>query len=499
VSPANTQAADQAAFARTLLTLLELEKLPELMQRALQLAVARTGANEAYLELLNDEGLSEVSHVAAEGCSPERIGEIGRVVSRGIISEAMASGRTVETANAQLDARFFELESVKRLNVERVLCVPIGRETVVGVIYLQTAAVGSFTDEARQDIELLSRTFAIAVQSLQPGTGVRRRLAGPADPNDAFGSLVYRSPLLREVVEKLRMAAPLDVHLLLTGPSGSGKTELARAVHLASRRRSGPFMELNCAAIPEGLLESELYGSAPGAHSAVPRAGVKGKVELAEGGTLFLDEIAELSLTSQAKILHLLQSKTYFTLGGGQARQADVRIIAATNVQLRRAVTEKRFREDLFFRLRVLEVRVPSLAERPEDVLPLSAFFLKQALRRHELEHKTFSLLALRSLETAEWTGNVRELAHQVEAGALQAELRNSDRIEPEDLFPEQRHHEAESEPSPSLHLATRAFQRKHVRSVLDATDWNMSETARLLDISRTHLYTLVRTLDINR
>ena len=166
---------------------------------------------------------------------------------------------------------------------------------------------------------------------------------------------------MQEVVERLRLAAPLDVHVLLTGETGVGKTLLAQSMHAAGGRASGPFIELNCAAIPDALLENELFGADEGAHSSVPRGGVIGKVEAAEGGTLFLDEIGELSLSSQAKLLQLLQSHSYFRLGSPQERRADVRVVAATNLDLEHEVANKRFRQDLYYRLNVLQVRVPSL------------------------------------------------------------------------------------------------------------------------------------------
>jgi Nif-specific regulatory protein len=491
-------------FTRGVLALLDLDDSKALLGEALRLLIQRTAAREAYMEVIADDGSVESSNIVAEGCSEDRVQEIQADVSRGIIGEAMATGRTIETANAQQDARFLDLRSVQRHQIEAVLCVPIGKDNPQGVIYLQGRAGSDsfmrFTPDTRADIELLARVVGVAIDRLAGVPSVRKRSSAEAD--DPFSAVVGHSAALKEIVEKLRFAAPLDVHVLLTGPSGSGKTQLAHAVHVASRRRARPFVELNCAAIPEALFENELFGAEPGAHSAVPRGGLKGKVEMAEGGTLFLDEVGELPLVLQAKILQLLQSKTYYPLGGSRPRQADVRVMAATNVRLKQAVAEKRFREDLYFRLKVLEVRVPSLAERAEDIVPLAQHFLRLALTRHDLSHKTISPSALRAIQVTEWTGNVRELAHQMEAAALNAELRGSDRVEPMDVFPSGpasvRIPESPAGLMP-LHQATRIFQRSHIQSVLESTDWNMTETARALDISRAHLYTMVRSLDLKR
>ncbi|MBX3189193.1 MAG: sigma-54-dependent Fis family transcriptional regulator [Labilithrix sp.] len=490
-------------LARGALDLLDTDAIPMLLQRALALVVGRTGAREACVEVSIDDGGLESSHVVAEGCSDDRIHEIRSLVSRGIVGEAMATGRTVETANAQLDPRFFELESVQRHEIETVLCVPIGREQPIGVIYVQGRVGGgslAFSSEVRADLETLGHVIAVAVERLTGSPGIRRR-RDESRPDDVFASIICDSPALVEVVNKLRFAAPLDVHVLFTGPSGAGKTQLAQATHAASRRRAAPFVEINCAAVPEALLENELFGAEPGAHSTVPRHGVKGKVEMAEGGTLFLDEIGDLPLLAQAKILQLLHSKTYYRLGSSVPRQADIRVMAATNIRLKEAIQEKRFREDLYYRLKVLEVKVPSLAERPEDVVPLARHFLRLALERHELAHRVLSPGAIRAIQATEWTGNVRELAHQIETAALAAEQRGSDRVEERDLFPERASTEldAKTDGPRSFHRATRAFQRKHVGAVLESTGWNMSEAARILDVSRAHLYTIVRSLGLSR
>lgn len=504
-TPTYEELARECEFTRGVLGLLDLDSVPVLLEAALGLLVRRTAAREAYVEVLTDEGSIESSQIRAEGCSDDRVQEIQADVSRGIIGAAMASGQTIETANAQQDTRFSGFQSVQRHEIEAVLCVPIGRESPLGVIYLQGRAKSSsfvrFTPDTRADTERLAQVLALAIERLTAVRVLPKPRNEPVD--DAFSGIICHSAALREVVDKLRFAAPLDVHVLLTGQSGAGKTQLAHAVHLASRRRTAPFVELNCAAIPEALFENELFGAEPGAHSAVPRGGIKGKVEVAQGGTLFLDEVGELPLLVQAKILQLLQSKTYYPLGASKPRQADIRVIAATNLALKQAVAEKRFREDLYFRLKVLEVRVPSLAERPEDIAPLAHHFLRVAIQRHDLSHKLLSPSALRAIQATEWTGNVRELAHQIEASALNAELRHSDRVEQVDVFPDapepKPRAEADGAAGRPLHQATRAFQRNHVLSILESTDWNMSESARVLDISRTHLYTIVRSLDLKR
>src|SRR6185436_6860984 len=190
------------------------------------------------------------------------------------------------------------------------------------------------------------------------------------DASDVVGKSESIAALLREVA----LVAPLDVSVLLTGDTGTGKGLLGRVIHINSPRRSHPLVELNCATIPEPLMESELFGAMPGAHSTASHR-MEGKIAAAENGTLVLDEITELSVTAQAKLLQLLQTKEYYPLGASRPRSADIRLVAATNVDLKAAVEQKRLREDLFYRLQVLPIRVPTLAERRDDVELLARHF----------------------------------------------------------------------------------------------------------------------------
>src|SRR4029453_11905841 len=220
-----------------------------------------------------------------------------------------------------------------------------------------------------------------------------------------------------------------------TGESGTGKSQIARIVHENGRRADHPFVEVNCAALPETLIESELFGAVAGAHSTATRS-IPGKVAAAEHGTLFLDEVSDLTLASQAKLLQLLQSKQYFPLGASGPRTADVRVIAATNIDLDAAVKGGRFREDLFYRLQVLPVRVPGLRERREDIPELARHFCEAAAGPHRLPALALSSRAVHALANAEWPGHVRQLAHNVEAALIRATGRSATAIEREHVSP---------------------------------------------------------------
>jgi Nif-specific regulatory protein len=295
----------------------------------------------------------------------------------------------------------------------------------------------------------------------------------------------------------VEVAAPVDIGLLITGETGTGKSQIARVIHENSKRKTGPFLELNCAALPDNLIESELFGAAAGAHSTAAKK-VEGKVAAARGGTLFLDEIGELSLTAQAKLLQLLQTREYYPLGSSRPMVADIRVIAATNADLAERLREQRFREDLYYRLSILPLRIPSLAERPEDTVPLAEHFVEQACRRHGREPLALSPRAISALREHSWPGNVRELMNAVEAAVLRAHVGATGGIEPAHLFPRSAS-TTQAATTGGFHERTRRFQREVLQQALEGNDWNVAQTARDLDLTRAHVYNLIKAFELER
>ena len=477
------------------------QELMPLLRAALELIVEIGAARQGYLELHDDGGSGAPRWWIAHGFSAAEIEGVRAALSSGIIAESLATGQTIVTPSALLDDRFSDRESVRLGRIEAVLCAPIGEDPPRGVLYLQgRASAGLFSEQDRGRAEIFAQHLAPLVDRLL----TQQHEHGAADPTRALRDIlrldgvIGRSAALAAVLKQIALVAPLSVNVLFTGESGTGKSQLARVIHDNGPRAGGPFVQLNCAALPETLVESELFGALPGAHSTATRR-VDGKVAAAERGTLFLDEIGELTPTTQAKLLQLLQSKQYYPLGSAKAVDADVRVVAATNTDLQAAVAEHRFREDLFYRLEVMPIRVPSLAERRDDIPQLAAFFCTSACERHGLPQVHLSRNAIRAAESTAWPGNVRQLAHAVEAAAIRCAGAGELQVERHHLFPEAAVQASDPDAALTFQEATRRFQGRLLRDILDDTQWNIMETARRLDLTRSHVYNLIRALGLVR
>ena len=488
----------ELALYRKLLDLGTVDALGPFLEDALALVVEIVGARRGYIELGSDaDGTGATQFWIARGFSDEDVREqIKKALSRSVIAEALATGRTVATASALDDERFKTSRSVRRNRIEAVLCAPIGSSPPIGVVYLQDRTeAGPFSEADQRHVELFARHVAPYADRLLAKEAQKEEddPTRPLRATLAVGRLVGRSPALARVLKDVKLVAPRSVCVLLTGPTGTGKTDLARVIHDNSPRSRGPFVALNCANLSDTLAGSELFGHEKGAFTGADRRSA-GKIATASGGTLFLDEIGELPLDAQAKLLTFLDSKEYFAVGSDKLSRADVRLIAATNVDLEAAVADKRFRRDLYFRLSGIPIRVPSLAERREDIPDLMAHFLARVCEQEGLATLRFSPGATRAAEAAEWPGNIRELARAVEAAALRASADEVLTVERQHLFPDDVAAEAGAPRGrPTLQAATHAFQARFVQEVLDEVGWNVKEAAARLDIVRSHVYNLIK------
>jgi len=322
-------------------------------------------------------------------------------------------------------------------------------------------------------------------------SGENERLKGAIDTKYP---MVGSSSALRAVRDLIGRVGPTDSRVLITGENGTGKELVARAIHEASRRRERAFIEVNCAAIPNELIESELFGHIKGSFTGAV-ADRPGKFELADGGTLFLDEIGDMSLSAQAKVLRVLQQGVVTRIGGARPQQVDVRVLAATNKVVAEEIAEGRFREDLYYRLNVVPIVVPPIRQRREDIPELIAHFVEQLAGRGGIPVRTFTTEAVDKLKNRAWPGNVRELRNAIERLLILARTNSVTGQDVERLIPPP----LPAEESASLGRSVIEAERAQIVQALAKNDWNIAETARALAMPRSNLYKKIEKYQISR
>jgi two-component system, NtrC family, nitrogen regulation response regulator NtrX len=312
---------------------------------------------------------------------------------------------------------------------------------------------------------------------------------------DERNQILGNSVPMKALRQQIALTGPTTGRVLIYGESGTGKELVARALHGSSSRRDEPFVEVNCAAIPEDLIESELFGHRKGSFAGA-NEDKTGKFEKANGGTLFLDEVGDMSLKTQSKVLRLLDENRVQPIGSNHPVKVDVRVIAATNKQLDDEISRNTFREDLFYRLNVIPFYVPALRERTEDIPIIASHFLAEFCKEYGRKSKGFSPAAMEILLQYPWPGNVRELKNLVERLVI---VCPSEEIEPQHLPPEIFRGASKSPQKAyeSLQEARSAYEREFVLRKLEESRWNMTKAAAALGLERSHLYRKMRTLGI--
>jgi two-component system nitrogen regulation response regulator NtrX len=385
------------------------------------------------------------------------------------------------------------LAELRRLRPEAPVVVISGHGTIETAVKATRLGAYDFVEKPLS----LEKTLLIVTRALEHGRLERENAALRAQLDERT-EIIGDSGPMRELREQIALAAPSSGRVLIHGENGSGKELVARAIHVQSTRHERPFVEVNCAAIPEELIESELFGHERGAFThAVARH--RGKFEAADGGTLFLDEIGDMSLKTQAKVLRALEEQAFERVGGREKLRVDVRVIAASNRDVVSLIAQGAFREDLFYRLNVIPIEVPPLRARKEDVPALVEHFIRIFCAGNGKRLKTVAAAALTYFMTYDWPGNVRELRNMVERLVIMVP---GDAIGAEDLPPPLRARtEAPATAAPAdgkpLKEAREAFERAYILTELRAQDWNMTRTAERLGIERSHLYRKIRAYGI--
>jgi len=472
-------------------------------------AVELTGAERAFVLLRRDDDTLEV--VAARNVDRERVAHSYLKFSSSIAERVVREAETIVATDALRDARFRDEVSVHAMKLRSVLAVPIpSPEGILGALYLDNRfRVRSFGEQQRELLVALASQIALAIRNarlvealeraqsdaearlhaeLQRVEDLTERLeSGDLEHRFERHGVVARSEAMRRVLAIVDKVGDTPVNVLVQGESGTGKEVIARALHDAGARSARPFVSINCGALPDTLLESQLFGHVKGAFTGAVRD-QQGLLVSADGGTLFLDEIGEMSPAMQVRLLRALQERRVRPVGASVDLGFDARLIAATNRDLAAEVRGGRFREDLYYRLNVVEIELPPLRERPEDVPLLAHHFLERLAQRHDARAPSLSTTALRRLSLHSWPGNVRELLNVIERAFVMCD--GEIRVEHLALPARRRARTPRSR---------RAEERARIRSALLEHDWNVSAVSRALAIPRATLYRKLEAYDLRR
>jgi len=417
-------------------------------------------------------------------------------VSRTITRRVVEQGVAILGADVPGSGGLKSVDSLVNSNVRSLLCVPLMLfEKVIGCIYLDTtSAAGRFDEEHMQLIAGIASISSVALDNARRVRWLEEENLRLTTEINLEHNMIGESPRMKEVYQFLSRVAPTDATVLIHGESGTGKELAARAIHRSSPRSGKPFVTINCAAIPEGLLESELFGHEKGSFTGAI-AQKKGRLEVAHGGVVFLDEIGEMAPLLQVKLLRALQEREFERVGGTRPISVDIRLIAATNRDLEEAVRAGTFRQDLYYRLNVVSLVMPPLRERREDIPMLAEYFVQKYTKKFKTRAKRIAAETISCLVNHEWPGNVRELENAMERALV---LSVSDELQPEDL-PESflEKNLPAGAPGAKYHNAVKDLKKQLILNALDDAKGNYTDAARLLGVHPNYLHRLIRNLDL--
>jgi len=394
-----------------------IRNLQSLMEKILDIALNYLNAERGFV-LMREESEDELSPVAAQNIDPQKKSELSEI-SSSTVEKVIKQRKAVLAFDTQEDDQFDTMQSVILQKIASIACVPLMlKGSLIGVIYIDSRIkAAGFNQQSLNFLEAFANQAAIAIENVRLNEQLQKEnelLKGEFHRIYAFKEIVGNSDEMKHVFEMIGRVLNNDVTVLLTGETGTGKEVVARAIHQNGQRKAKPFVAINCAVIPDTLIESELFGHKKGSFTGAV-SDKTGLVEKAAGGTLLLDEIGDLNPQVQVKLLRFLQERTFTPVGATMDKKVDVRIITATNRMLADEVSKGRFREDLFYRLNVLNIHLPPLRDREKDIPLLTEHFLRKYATRNKTAQKKISPDAMNELTKYSWPGNVRELENALE------------------------------------------------------------------------------------
>jgi len=456
--------------------LMEKHDLMELLNELMDSVIEITNADKGFLILMEADFLDVK---VARNLKRENIADAVSQLSDSIIAKVVESRRPVIISDAMNDSEFNSSMSVIKLKLTSVICVPLlEKGKLIGIIYVGNDTIGGlFQDDLMRVLTMFAAQASLIVANAMAMNELKvdyQQLSRQLEEL-RFGDIVGTSRPMQEVFRKVEKVAATDISVLITGETGTGKELIAREIHRRSPRKEKPFVTINCGAIPENLLESELFGHVKGAFTGAV-ANKAGKFQAADGGTLFLDEIGEMPLNLQVKILRAIQEKIVVRVGDTRPESVDIRILAATNRDLEEEIRHQRFREDLYYRLNVVNLHLPPLRERGDDIPVIARYLLSRYSKEYDTRVKGFSPNAAVAIKKYDWPGNIRELENRLKKAIVLAE---GNLLGPEDLG-------LSGDNLPSilpLAAAKEKFQRDYINEVLALNNGNRTKTARDLGV----------------
>ena len=456
-----------------------LHKTSDLLNTVMDIAMETLEAERGFILLKTNQKSKDFKEVCARNISKNIITSI-QELSSSVVNQVLKTGNPVLTMDAQADQRFSGAESVMFHNIRSVICIPfIWGNELIGAIYMDSrSGEGKFDEDSLKFLQAFSKQAAIAIENARLFESLKsenKQLKKQISLSDNFPEIVGRSPAIVKIFEIIRDVADTTASVLIEGESGTGKELVARAIHTNSDRKNKLFIPIFCGSLAENILESELFGHKKGAFTGAVE-NKAGLFEEADGGTLFLDEIAEINKNIQTKLLRVLQEGEIKRVGETQIRKVEVRILSATNKNLLDEVKKGNFREDLYYRLNVINIKMPPLRERKEDIPLLAEHFLKKFTEKNKKNIDGFSKEALDYLMTYHWAGNIRELENTIERAVI---LSKGKLIQPENF--------SMIEPKPEIPVGKtlEEIEKSVVLTTLDKNDNNRTKTAEVLGVSR--------------